>query len=238
MTGPTTSGTQGPPPALPAGLREALRRDSRPVRPLLPPIVRTLLVAAVALAAILLALGVAGLRPDFPSLGPLLLWVPTLARLAAGAALILLAFREGVPGSGGSAPLRAVALLGAPVLLALLAEWVAAATAGEMPPLAASLGARSPVSCFPVGVVLALPAVFLLGFLLARAYPLRPVFAATAGALGAGLVADAGLHLTCPVTAASHTLLVHGGAVAAVAAAAAAIGWAGGRLRLRRGLLL
>ena len=104
-----TSGGEGPPPALPAALREALRRDSRPVRPLLPPAVRTIFIAMMALAAIPMALAMLGLRPDRQMLGPVLLWVPAAVRIAAGAALILLAMREGIPGLGAPAPLRAAA---------------------------------------------------------------------------------------------------------------------------------
>lgn len=234
MTEASTSGTQGPPPPLPAALREALRRDSGPVRPLLSPGIRALLVALVALAAIPLALGMRGLRPDGPSLGPVLLWVPALIRIAAGAALILLALREAVPGLGAPPALRAGALLGAPVLLVLLAEWVAAGAPGGMPMMMdGAMAGRTPGECFPRLLLFAAPPLLFLGWLLARAYPLRPVIAMTAGALGAGLLAEAAIHLTCPLTAPSHTLLVHGGAVAALASTAVMAGWFFGRLQLR-----
>lgn len=234
MTETSTSGTQGPPPPLPAALREALRRDARPVRPLLSPGVRALLVALVALTAVPLALGMRGLRPDGQSLGPFLLWIPALVRIAAGAALILLALREGIPGQGAPPLVRAAALLGTPILLVLLAEWVAAGAVGGMPMMMdGAMAGRTPGECFPRLVMLAAPALLLLGLLLARAYPLRPVIAATAGALGAGLLADAALHLTCPFTAVSHMLLVHGGAVAALATTAVMAGWVFGRRRLR-----
>jgi hypothetical protein len=72
-------------------------------------------------------------------------------------------------------------------------------------------------SCYPASTELALPAAVLCGVLLARAHPLRPVFAATAGALGSGLFADAAMHLTCGARVWTHTLLVHGAGVATLA---------------------
>jgi hypothetical protein len=228
-----TSRGQDPTLSLPAPLREALRRDSRPVRPLLSPAVRTLFITVMALAAIPLALGMLGLRPDDQMLGPVLLWVPAAVRIAAGGALILLAMREGIPGLGAPAPLRAAALLGAPVLLVLLAQWVAAGSIGSMPMIermAADMG-RDPLDCFPREIMLAVPGVALLCLLLARAHPVRPGFAAAAGALGAGLIVDAALHLICPFAALGHTLLLHGGALAGLTAAAAGIGCALGRRR-------
>ncbi|RPH56414.1 DUF1109 domain-containing protein [bacterium] len=234
MTEASTSGTQGPPPPFPAALREALRRDARPVRPLFSPGVRALLVTLVALSAIPLALGMRGLRPDGESLGPVLLWIPALVRIAAGAALVLLALREGVPGQGAPPLLRAAALVGTPLLLVLLARWVAAGAVGGMPMMMdGDMGGRTPEECFPRLMMLAAPALLFLGWLLARAYPLRPVTAMIAGALGAGLLADAALHLICPFTAVRHMLLVHGGAVAVLAAMAVLAGWVLGRLRLR-----
>jgi hypothetical protein len=214
----------------PEALREALRRDTRPVRPLLPPAVRMLIVLLVAFGAAAILISLAGLRPDRDMLDPRLLWIPAMVRVLAGVVLILLALREGVPGSGVPGVLRYGSLLGAPILLTLLTEWVALRAGGTtVPGLWTQM--KNSLGCYPREVLLAIPALFAIAWLLARAYPLRPVFAATAGATGAGLVADAVLHLTCPVTTLSHTLLVHGGAVVSVAAVAALIGWLAARRR-------
>jgi len=189
-----------------------------------------LIVLLVAFGAAAILISLAGLRPDRDMLDPRLLWTPAVVRVLAGVLLILLAMREGVPGSGGPGVLRYGSLLGAPILLTLLTEWVALRTADHS---VAGLWtqATSALGCYPREVLLAIPALFAFAWLLARAYPLRPVFAATAGATGAGLVADAVLHLTCPVTNMTHTMLVHGGAVASVAAVAALIGWLAARRR-------
>ncbi|HET6277641.1 MAG TPA: hypothetical protein VFG08_02560, partial [Candidatus Polarisedimenticolia bacterium] len=109
-------------------------------------------------------------------------------------------------------------------------EWVAQ-RAGDAPAPGLSPSLTGALGCFPREVLLAIPALFVFAWLLARAYPLRPVFAATAGAAGVGLLADAVLHLVCPVTTLNHTLLVHGGAVVSLGAVAACIGWIAARRR-------
>ncbi len=211
-------------PPLSEGLRHAARQGaSRPLQPIAHPWHRAGLTVAVGLGAAVLAIAVCGLRSNAPTLGVLTVWGPALLRVAAGALLIALAMREGVPGEGPAAGVRRVALLVVPALLVLGAEWPARA-AGDR---TADLG---PLLCFPRAIVLALPATGLVAWLLARAYPLHPVFAATAGALGAALLADAVMHLTCPATARAHTLFIHGGAVATLAMTGALLGW----LRLLR----
>lgn len=214
----------------PDALREALRRDPQPVRPLLPPSVRMLIILPAALGAAAILIALAGLRPDRALLDPSLVWIPAAVRLLAGVLLIFLALREGVPGSGLPGVVRYGSLLGAPILLTLLTEWVALRAVAISVP-GPWTRATSVLGCYPREVLLAIPALFVFAWLLARAYPLRPVFAASAGAIGAGLVADAVLHLTCPVTEMQHTMVVHGGAVASMAAVAAFIGWLAARRR-------
>jgi hypothetical protein len=214
----------------PEALRRALQRDQRPVQPLLCPAARLLIVLLVASGAAAVLMSLAGLRPDRAMLDSQLLWIPAAVRLLAGLFLILLALREGVPGSGAPGVTGYGSLLGGPILLALLTEWVARRTGGAtLPGLVTQ--ATGALGCFPREVLLAIPALFVFAWLLARAYPLRPVFAATAGAAGVGLLADAVLHLICPVTILSHTLLVHGGAVVTLAAVAACVGWIAARRR-------
>ncbi len=209
---------------LPEALREALHRDMRPVRPLLPPITRAILVLSIALIGAGILLAIVGVRPDQGRLGPGSLWGPAVMRIGVGFFLLFLALREGVPGSGGPSRVQRGALAGTAILLLALTEWGAAGGAASVPSSIAP-GMRNLLGCYPKEILVALPALLLFSWLLARAYPLRPVFAATAGATGAALVADAVLHLTCPMTALSHTLFVHGGAVASIAAVAAGLGW-------------
>lgn len=221
---------------MPEALRQAVRRDPGPVRPLLAPGARLLLVVLAAVLAGVALIAVKGVRVDRELLGPALLWVPAFGRFIAGAFLVHLALRAGVPGAGPSRPVRRAALAGAPVLFLALTEWVAraAAAAGLMVDLPPAM-ARHALGCYPMEIVVALPGVLLAAWLLARAYPLRPVAAATLGGLGAGLLADAVLHLVCPLPAASHVLSVHGGALATLAAASALLGWLEGVRRTAGG---
>lgn len=226
-----TPGSPAPPFVLPEVLREALHRDAGPVRPFQPPGVRLLLVLATALLAGGTLIAIVGLRSDWNVLDPALLWAPAAARVLAGIVLVYLGLREGIPGSGPTAPARVLALLGTPVLLILLTEWVArdatARSASTSPAMQGVLG------CYPKEMLLALPALVVLVWLLARAYPLRPVFALAAGALGAALISDAALHITCSMTAVGHTLFVHGGAVATIGVVASAAGLVLARSRAR-----
>ena len=209
----------------PEALREALRRDAGPVRPLLPPAARTMIVLAVAGGAAAVLITLAGLRPDRGILDPKLFWAPAVVRVLAGLILILLAMREAVPGSGGPAVVRHTSLFSVPILLTFLTDWVASRSRRGFGNGNAWEQVTGAFGCYPREVLVTIPVLLVIAWFLARAYPLRPIFAAMAGATGAALMADAVLHLTCPMTAMMHTLLVHGGAVVSVALLAAAIGW-------------
>lgn len=211
-------------PQLPKALRDAvLEAAARPVRPLAHPLQRAALAFALGLGVVLLGVAVFGLRANAPMLGAAAVHGPALLRVLAAGLFLVLAMREGVPGEGASASTRRMLLLLVPLLLALLAEWLARAARNES-------GDLGPLRCYYRSIVLALPLLGLVAWLLARAYPLQPVFAATSGALAAALFSDAALHLICPVTGRAHTLVVHGGAVVTLAAAGALAGW----LRLKR----
>ncbi len=220
-----TSVSGGPPPGKPlaAAIREALERSRSRARPLRPPATRMIVVLAVALAVALCFEMLLGLRPDVTALGTTLLVVPALARVALAVLLLVLAMREGVPGSGPAAVVRRAALLAVPPALVLLAIWLQEASPAT-PPAGLREWLEGAASCYPRELLAALPALVLAVWLVGRAYPLRPVFAMVAAATGAALVADAALHVTCPQTAWSHTLGVHGAAVATLSLVAAGIG--------------
>ncbi len=213
---------------MPAALREAAARAAaRPQRPLRAPAVRAAFVVAAGLGALAVFLGLHGMRGNAASLGALQMMLPAALRIAAGAALVALALREAVPGRAVPAWWRTAAFVAVPLLLALLAEWLDHAAGGPEPALA-------PLVCFPISMAIAVPAIGLFAWLLARAYPLRPVSAASLGALGTGLLADAAQHLGCSATSWMHTLCVHGGALATLTLLAAALGWAESRRRAAR----
>ncbi len=223
MNPSTSSGGPWSGHPLPPRIREALDRASRPVRPVWSPGMRAALVVSLALMTAA-GLGVVlGLRPDAPRLGVVLRVGPVLVRVLAASTLLLLAMRECIPGSGPATAIGRGTLLAVPPILVLLAAWLYIASPG-IPPADFREWLRGVAPCYPRELLVALPAAGLVYWLVARAFPLRSMFAMTAGATGAALVADAALHLTCPQTAWSHTLGVHGAAVATVALAAAVIG--------------
>ncbi len=223
MTPSTSSGGPRYGQPLPPRIREALDRASGSVRPVWSPGTRAVLVVSIALATAA-GLGVAlGLRPDASRLGLVLLVGPVVVRVVAASILLVLAMRECIPGSGPATVIGRGALLTVPPVLALLAAWLYIASPA-IPPADFREWLRGVAPCYPSELLVALPAAGLVYWLVARAFALRSMFAMTAGATGAALVADAALHLTCPQTAWSHTLGVHGSAVATVALAAAVFG--------------
>ncbi len=213
---------------MPAALRAAAARAAtRPRPPLRGPAVRAAFVVAAGLGALAVFLGLHGVRGNAAALGAVQMVLPAALRIVAGAALVALALREAVPGRAVPAWWRTSVFVVVPLLLALLAEWLDHAAGGPAP----SLG---PLACYPISLAMAVPASGLFAWLLARAYPLRPVSASSLGGLGAGLLADAAQHLGCPATSWVHTVGVHGGALLTLTAVAAALGWVESRRRAAR----
>ncbi len=197
---------------LPDRLRQALDADHRMVRPLRPASVRSLWVALWAALA-LFALPVAiGIRADVAGLGFALSWGAAVVECVAGLALVVLALREAVPGSGVTAPVGSAALaagVGVLILVAVLSWLRRGVPVGSFPPAGAH--------CFPMESTLALPALALTLLLVGRAYAARPRWAGVLGGVGAGLLTDGVWHMICPYAELAHVLVWHGGAVLTLA---------------------
>ncbi len=205
--------------ALPEALRRGLELDHRAVRPLRPAVAR----AAAVILWTLLLLGVLpmvfGMRGDAQTLGVALSWGAALLESLVGLGLVALALREAVPAAGAPVGARLLALIGGFVTQFLVAAacWVQSGTPqGSFPP--------SGTSCFPTEGALALPALGLTVLLVVRAYTVRPLWAGVLAGTGAGLLTDGAWHLVCPRADLAHVLVLHGGAVAALAA----VGWLAG----------
>jgi hypothetical protein len=201
---------------LPDRLRQAVEADHGMVRPLRPAAVRALWVALWAALALFALAAANGMRGDIAALGFALSWGAAAVECAAGLALVVLALREAVPGSGvtravGSAALAAGA--GVLILVAVLSWLRRGVPAGSFPPGGAH--------CFPMESTLALPALALTLGLVWRAYAVRPRWAGVLGGVGAGLLTDGVWHMICPYAELSHVLVWHGGAVLALAC----LGW-------------
>lgn len=202
----------------PASLLAEIRRDLRPVRPFLPPIDRAAIIMTLGLLVAAVFLSIVGTRSDYDFPGTAFV-IAFVLRLDIGAALIAIGLREAVPSWGVTRRVGAAALIGGVAAIGVLPMVLArAANATDIPFTAPQL------VCYRAELLIALPAFAVSYWLLARAYPLRPVFAALATATGVGLVADAGLFAHCPIDAPTHVLIAHEGAVVTIAVAGALAG--------------
>lgn len=216
------------PMALPSELREAVRRDLAPVRPLLPPILRASGVWLISLAVATLLVSALGVRHDLSIIPSPAFWIPLVLRSFAGLLLVALAIRDAVPSLGASSRVRWMAVLfGLGMLILLPVVFARVMNATEVAPGAEDL------LCYRIESAIAAPSFLLAWWLVIRGYPVRPLFAMIAAGLGIGLLADATLFAACAIHGQKHWLLAHSGAVLTYALLGAAAGALIGRLRRR-----
>ena len=195
-----------------AELRDTVARDLKPARPLLPPAVRALLLAPLAMATVVAVPSIYFFRPDFDALGVRRAWGLSIAEVVVGLVIVSLALREAIPGrrlSRATVALAIAAGLAVPMLIYVI-------TSDRfdigVPPRAQLYVAYL---CFRTSLGAALPGLLVVTALIARAFPLRPGVAGALYGLGCGIVADAGLRLYCEFTMPSHVIAAHGGAIVA-----------------------
>jgi hypothetical protein len=199
-------------PDVPPSLRDAVKRDLRPTRPLRPPAVRALVLLPIALAIVLSVPGLRFFRPDMQAIGFVKAWGFSFGQALAGLLIIAVALRESIPGRGLSrGAIAATFVIGLAIPVALLAVTASAFNVGPEPGQAFEEG----IGCFRVSAISAIPALLAAAFLAARAFPMRPALAGALYGLGCGLIADAGLRLFCDYTEPAHVVFGHGGAVVA-----------------------
>ena len=200
---------------LPPSLREAVSRDLQPITPLPRPAIRALWLSPLAIALLVASEAAFGLRRDAPALGLVLTWGASGLEMALGLVLIAAALREAVPGT--SLTRRTIGFAGGTALLAVVAitwvTWTVSPT--RIVPWAVPAVWRI---CFGATLLTSLPALGLSGWLVARAFPLRPAIAGALYGLGSGLLADAGWRLFCHFSDPRHVFSAHAAAVAAACA--------------------
>ena len=127
-----------------------------------------------------------------------------------GLVLIAAALREAVPGTTLTRRALGTAFATVPIAIATItwATWIVSPT--RIAPWAALYVWRI---CFGATILTALPALALSGWLVARAFPLRPRFAGALYGLGAGLLADAGWRLFCHFSDPAHVFGAHTAAI-------------------------
>jgi hypothetical protein len=191
---------------LPAGLRALVARDLQPVAPLAPPSQRAMGVVPIAVALLVAATLVFGLRRDASRIGLLLTWGASTAQMILSLVLVVAALREAVPGT--TLPRRVVGMAFGTVLIAVLVitlmTWTRSPTTIAPAWITYIWGI-----CLTGTIVSALPALAVSGWLAARAFPLRPRLAGALYGIGAGLMADAGWRLFCHFSAPAHVLGAH-----------------------------
>jgi hypothetical protein len=198
--------------------------DLRPVRPLRHPWVRAAVTLPVALLVLVGVPWSLGVRSDASGLGAGLTWGLSLAQVLVGLGLVALALQESVPGRALSPRLLAATIgTGIVVVLAVTAITFAAS------PRVAPDHLRMPFFsyCLRHSALLGVPVVLVAAYLAGRALPMRPVTVGSLFGLGGGLMTDAGWRLFCNVSAPSHVLPAHGGAVLSLMVLGACAAFAG-----------
>lgn len=218
-------------PVLPEGLRRAVERDLRPVRPLPSPWRRSVWAAVTVGAVWAGALLLTPLRSDFADLPMWVGWGGAGLQLILGLGLIVLALRQSVPGEGAPG---GVAMTWLAVTMSVQVA-VGILTAHFSP--GADLGEHAlahGVGCMAYDATMALPATLVTFWLLFRALPTRAPLAGLLGGAGAGASADGLLHLICPMSSLDHVLIWHTGAILLLAVGGLLAGIVWERSRARR----
>lgn len=210
-------------------VQDAVNKDWKPVRPLLQPGYRLLLLLPPALIALWFA--AAEPRMELGSLGPVWGWGLTALQWMSGVLILAAALRQAVPGSRGS--VRALAavcgLVTALLLLIVVATFWKEPTV--VPP------GKSYVfwyECLLGPLELGFPVLGLALLLVMRAHPTRPAVVGGMCGLAAGVFTESGWRMYCWVSAPSHVFSSHIFAVALLACAGAVAATAIDHFRSRR----
>ena len=217
---------------IPSGLREAIEKDHRAVRPLHPAWMRVMVAAAILAVIFAFVLAKASLRADIDQLPMWLSWGCSALQLALGILLLSLALREAIPGDGvpmGVVRLAAATALGVQILVGI-------ATSIFSPAIVMPGSGMAPgIGCLKHETMMALPTFAVTLLLIFRALPLRAPTAGLLGGAGATVASDGVIHLLCPMANLSHVLVWHTGAVVLFMGLGWSIGALWERLRWRQG---
>ena len=204
----------------------AVAADLRPVRPVLPPRVRTLFLLPLAAVVTLLAIN-RYQRPGLAELTPFLSWGLSAVQWSLGVLVLGVAFREATPGSWLSRrQLTSLLLVTSGLILAT--TWLTYAAQPWFIPRGRALILT--YLCFVGPLKLGIPLLLLASYLTARAVPTTPVRVGALCGLAAGVIVDAGWRLTCQFTAPLHVMTAHAAAILALGAGGALLGAAFDRL--------
>jgi hypothetical protein len=194
-------------------VRQVVVRDLKPVRPLLPPGRRLLLLIPIAIVAAGYSPSLAT-RGDLGRLGVLAAWGLSAVQWMIGLLILGVALRYAVPGRGVSRRFLIATIAAAPLtILTVTAITYALEPSGVPPGMAFTYW----WACVRDPMIIAAPMFLVASVLAMRAYPTRPALVGALCGLAAGLLADSGWRLYCDVSSPSHVLGSHGLAIVLMA---------------------
>jgi hypothetical protein len=202
----------------------ALTEQSLPVRPLLSPFERALILSILSLGLGALALWITSLRADLSAVSWAVAYGPALLELLAGAGVFWLAMRWSVPGSGAKYSRSSVFLVIAMVLALAPALAAPHLVTPDHPGICVGSSPAMGLQCAGWQLLIAIPVFLVSLWFILRGASVSGVLAGALAGLGAGLLSDAAIHFHCPAVDPSHTVTWHLGAVALLASMGALIG--------------
>jgi hypothetical protein len=210
-------------------VRQVVVRDLKPVRPLLPPGRRLLLLIPIAIVAAGYSPSLAT-RGDLGQLGVLAAWGLSAVQWMIGLLILGVALRYAVPGRGVSRRFLIATIAAAPLtILTVTAITYALEPSGVPPGMAFTYW----WACVRDPMIIAAPIFLVASVLAMRAYPTRPALVGALCGLAAGLLADSGWRLYCDVSSPSHVLGSHGLAIVLMAGVGAVAAGAVDRVQRR-----
>lgn len=195
---------------VPMRLAREIERDWSAVKPLASPGTRALRLLPLGFVLLVASPVYWGWRSNLGQLSPWISWGLSAVEVLAGAAALLAAFCEAVPGRALSRTTLAL-VAGAAALLFVAVTFVTHSALPNLAPRGSEI--RYVWECVGMAALFSVPALIVPGWLVARAMPGRPALTGALCGLGIGLMEDSGVRLFCWVTEPAHVLLSHGGAI-------------------------
>ncbi|MCC6131150.1 MAG: DUF1109 family protein [Acidobacteria bacterium] len=218
-------------PPLHKSLRKSAAGGFPPVRPVVNPEKRALVLLAFVPVMVFVLLAAMGLRHDAATLGPMMTWGPLVLQTGLGLLLVATGLVLTIPGraTGRGLPLSLLAT----GLLAFLSQTFATHSVSAGP--AATPTTTAPGSaCMAVETLVGIASLTLVVVLARSLSPSRVLWPCVLAAAGTGLIGEGIYRLHCSISDPAHVLLWHGGSILVLIAAASTAGKVWERTESRR----
>jgi hypothetical protein len=211
--------------------RDEIVGSLAPVRPLGAPSRRVWLLIPLGLTMAASAPLLNGVRGDLTAYAPLLTWGATGVQALVGLWLLVLGFREAVPGRNVSWPVLSLAT----GFAASLVIAITLVTNAASPTVVAAARAWDYwIECVIGPLAIGAPLMIVATLMTARAFPTRPAITGALCGLSAAVLSDAGWRLSCWISEPSHIVSAHDLAMLALTAGGALLAVVVDRPRWRR----